>query len=348
MTVKEIAQRAGVSIGTVDRVLHNRGRVSDETRETIMRIIREHDYRPNPLARHLQRGKGYVFRVFMPRQDNESYWDLALQGVEQAALELKAFGVAVEVVEFNRYRPESARKAFRKILEAGCDGLALAPVDPENMAPLVAQLPASLPYVFFDATLEPSNPVCRIGQEPFRSGYLAGRLMGLLKPGARNLAIINSHPQDLHLNRRVQGFRSYFDQRPGTVPEILEYKAANRASGADMAALCQELRASAPLPDGLYICNASAAEFLQELGNLPGLQAMASRPGIVGHDLVPANCRLLADGLIDCLISQRPEQQTAQALRLLYRRVVLQEACPPQVAAPLEVVFRENLEEPLL
>ncbi len=57
MTVIEIAKRAGVSIGTVDRVLHNRGRVSEETRQRINAIISEEGYQPNPLARHLKRNR---------------------------------------------------------------------------------------------------------------------------------------------------------------------------------------------------------------------------------------------------------------------------------------------------
>ena len=60
MTVTEIAKRAGVSIGTVDRVLHNRGRVSSETRDRIQAIIDETGYQPNPLARHLKINRKYL------------------------------------------------------------------------------------------------------------------------------------------------------------------------------------------------------------------------------------------------------------------------------------------------
>ena len=46
-TIKEIAERAGVSRGTVDRVLNNRGAVCAETEERIRAIIKELDYKPN-------------------------------------------------------------------------------------------------------------------------------------------------------------------------------------------------------------------------------------------------------------------------------------------------------------
>jgi LacI family transcriptional regulator len=66
MTVREIAEKAGVSIGTVDRVLHNRGRVSPKTKASILAIIEQSGYTPNPIARHLKLNKKYPFAVIMP------------------------------------------------------------------------------------------------------------------------------------------------------------------------------------------------------------------------------------------------------------------------------------------
>ncbi len=50
--IKDIARLAGVSAGTVDRVLHNRGNVSTEARRAIEAVFREVDYRPNIHRRH--------------------------------------------------------------------------------------------------------------------------------------------------------------------------------------------------------------------------------------------------------------------------------------------------------
>ena len=98
MTVIEIAKRAGVSIGTVDRVLHNRGRVSEETRQKISAIITEEGYQPNPLARHLKRNREYLIGVLIPELEKESrYWDLILQGIQKAVAELSAFSFNLEL-----------------------------------------------------------------------------------------------------------------------------------------------------------------------------------------------------------------------------------------------------------
>ena len=58
MTVTDIAKLANVSIATVDRVLHNRGRVAETTKKRIEQIIKYSGYQPDPLARYLKkRGK---------------------------------------------------------------------------------------------------------------------------------------------------------------------------------------------------------------------------------------------------------------------------------------------------
>ncbi|MDR2479893.1 MAG: LacI family DNA-binding transcriptional regulator, partial [Treponema sp.] len=69
MTVYEIAALAGVSIGTVDRVLHKRGRVSAATKARIEAIINEHQFTPNPIARRLKRNRPYRFCALIPRRD---------------------------------------------------------------------------------------------------------------------------------------------------------------------------------------------------------------------------------------------------------------------------------------
>jgi len=72
MTVKEIADRAGVSIGTVDRVLHGRGRVSADTKAKIEAIIESSGFKANSIARRLKRAKPYRSSVLVPAGHEDS------------------------------------------------------------------------------------------------------------------------------------------------------------------------------------------------------------------------------------------------------------------------------------
>ena len=64
MTVHEIAELAGVSIGTIDRVLHKRGRVSQETKARVESIIEQYQFTPNPIARRLKLNRSYRFYTY--------------------------------------------------------------------------------------------------------------------------------------------------------------------------------------------------------------------------------------------------------------------------------------------
>jgi LacI family transcriptional regulator len=88
--VKEIARRANVSIGTVDRVLHNRTGVSKKTKDKILEIIKELNYQPNILARRLASKKLLTIAVLIPSASPETnYWKAPLNGVLDAEIEVK-------------------------------------------------------------------------------------------------------------------------------------------------------------------------------------------------------------------------------------------------------------------
>jgi len=102
-TVKEIARLAGVSIGTVDRVLHGRGEVSAATKAKVENIIDALGYKPDLLARQLSLNKSYHLRVLIPRADQDSgYWRLCRDGIEAAAKDLQTYRATIGIEEFDR------------------------------------------------------------------------------------------------------------------------------------------------------------------------------------------------------------------------------------------------------
>ena len=62
-SIKDVAQKAGVGVGTVSRVLNNSGYVSDETREKIEEAMKNLQYTPNELARNLYHKKSGIIAV---------------------------------------------------------------------------------------------------------------------------------------------------------------------------------------------------------------------------------------------------------------------------------------------
>ncbi|MDR0683675.1 MAG: LacI family transcriptional regulator, partial [Spirochaetaceae bacterium] len=155
MTVKEIAVLAGVSIGTVDRVIYHRGRVSAETKTRIESIIEKYQFTPNPIARRLKRNRSYRFCAFLPCQNQDAgYWAQVLAGIQEGSREIASLGVKTEIIQFDRYSITEFNRASDSLLLGKPDGIILSPIMPEKIKNLITKIQDSeIPCIFFDADL---------------------------------------------------------------------------------------------------------------------------------------------------------------------------------------------------
>jgi len=197
-TIKEIARKANVSIGTVDRVIHKRGRVSKSTEEKIQRIISDLDYQPNIFARQLKRSRAYVFGIIMPKPDQDcGYWKLPDRGIQKAVEELAAHHVEIRYLFFDREKPDTLQSLRHQINQGEWDGLLIASASTKTAPEWVKKLPDNCPYILIDSDIEEARPVCRIVQDHFQSGRLAAKLMVLVTSSASRIAVIKSESVSL-------------------------------------------------------------------------------------------------------------------------------------------------------
>ena len=83
-TLKDVAKASGLTVGTVSRVLNNRGYISDKTREKVYRVMKELDYQPNEMARSLSKQKNNIIGVILP-QIEHPYFAKVLSRLEREA-----------------------------------------------------------------------------------------------------------------------------------------------------------------------------------------------------------------------------------------------------------------------
>ena len=127
-TIKIIAERAGVSIGTVDRVLHDRPYVKEEVRRRVLEVMEELDYRPNRMASALATsGLTRQFAIIQPTW--ESYVGAAMAaGVEKFRRERQDYNVHVTVYPY----PQGQTEACLRLLDQAAEetqGIALCAAD---------------------------------------------------------------------------------------------------------------------------------------------------------------------------------------------------------------------------
>ena len=84
LTIKDIAQLTKLSNGTVDRVLHNRGGVSQKSYNKVMKVIKDQGYEPNIHASMLAYHKSHTIAVVIPEYNKGDFWALYQPGLEKA------------------------------------------------------------------------------------------------------------------------------------------------------------------------------------------------------------------------------------------------------------------------
>ena len=116
--IKDIAQMAGVSVGTVDRVLHSRSGVSESSRIKVEEILKKLNYQPNMYASALASNKKYRFAYLLPSHNEGDYWKDVERGMQQAITRFSDFNVALSDYYYDQYESGAFIESGMRILDA--------------------------------------------------------------------------------------------------------------------------------------------------------------------------------------------------------------------------------------
>ena len=176
--IKDIAVLAGVSEGTVDRVLHNRGDVSIKSQEAVTRVLEEMNYSPNLFARSLASKKHYRFVCLFPAHQAGNYWEEIERGFDTAAIDFLHHNVQIEKQYFNQYDTRSYIEVWNAILLNEPDAVFIAPIFRDETLVFTNELSTRhIPFSFIDSLIEEAGFVTYYGQNSFKSGYIAAKLL---------------------------------------------------------------------------------------------------------------------------------------------------------------------------
>lgn len=338
--VKEIARRANVSIGTVDRVIHNRSGVSEKTKKIIQEIIKELDYQPNIMARRLASKKVLNFAVLIPAVSQETeFWAAPLLGIEQAESEIKQYGIKIEKYFFDLNDKQSFVSLYKKILKSDIDGVLLAPsfID-ESLAFTKECHRLQIPYVLINSDIPHQDSLCYIGPELFHSGYLSAHLANYAINENGKVLIVNISKEIdnyHHLLRKEEGFRAYFGDHLKKLTIVKDD--IRQTDYASVAARLKELLAANPDAEAIFVTNSrvvSVARYLQEADQKKLL--------LIGYDYLKDNVEYLKSGLIDFLICQKPQEQGYKGIMALYQHLVLKVDVEKNYFMPIDIITKEN------
>lgn len=339
MTIKEIAKLANVSLGTVDRVIHDRGNVSAKTQKIILDILERVDYRPNVYARGLVLNKSFTIAALIPSFEQGEYWEIPQNGIRKGAQDLLQFGIHVEIFNFNQNLPESFITQSEKVLASEPDGVIFAPVinfEAVKFTKILNKL--KIPFTIIDSNIADSGALCFIGQDAYQSGKLAAKLLKSAMGGGGHIAIISIKNNENHnktLQKRIEGFKDFFLESDCVTEISLEEININQR-GHKWKRYLKKVIMNGKL-SGIYVPS-SKVHFVADIFQENNLHIR-----LVGNDLIDNNLNFVSNGVIDYVIGQRPETQGYLALENLYKHLVVKMQSNQELYLPLDIITKENV-----
>ncbi|WP_394700031.1 substrate-binding domain-containing protein [uncultured Draconibacterium sp.] len=336
-----MAERAKVSIGTVDRVLHNRGEVAPATRKKILQIIEELDYQPNILASTLASKKSAVFATLFPEPPSkEGYWSKPLKGVKKRISELGQYGVQIQSFTFDQTDSKNFVHETERIVELHPDGVVLAPFFKKESLEFIKKLKKlEIPFVFIDSEIKDAGHLGYIGQDSYQSGMVSGKLLDLLVQEGNILVVHFAKEMDNqnHLVQREKGFYDWYKKKEGNIHEIFTTDVPDTNDAKWMMKIESKIREKNIR--GIFVTNSKVfhiGQLLEKL-NLKHIK-------VIGHDLLKENVECLKNDLVQFLICQRPEEQGYNSVNKLFRSVVQKREIAKRNYTSIDIVTKENID----
>lgn len=215
-TIKEIAELAGVSRGTVDRVLNNRGAVNPRTARKILEIAQALDYKPNKAGIVLAAQKKNLKIGVILFDTGNPFFDDVLEGVNRKSQELGGYNCTVLVTRVG-FDLTAQLDAMDEMVSQGVSGIVLSPYNDPLISDKINELDGrGIPVITTNTDIENSSRLAYVGCNFYRSGETAAGLMHLIAGNEVYAGIVTGSSKVLCHTDRIAGFRDRIESHyPG-------------------------------------------------------------------------------------------------------------------------------------
>jgi len=336
VTIYDIAERLGISVGTVNRAMHDKPKVSKETRELVLQTAEEMGFRGNKIAKSLSRNMikiGVLFEASV-----HSYLDEVAKGIRFAYEELEDYKVTGDIFITRSPYPAKEQELAEKLQEyyaLGYDGVVLC-VAPRIMTSLLAHLPSeSLAIALVASDMPESRRIFCVRPNGKVAGRLSAELLGYMS-GNKPVAVFTCNKESQIHRETVEGFMLEAEARRLDVVGIYENQddpdIAYYATG-KLLAEYQEI-------GGIYVNSSNSYTVCKKLKE----SGVAGKVRLVTSDLFPELKAYIEDGTIQASIFQDPFLQGRLAVQSLYKHITKEEKVEGEILVDPHVVLKSNLE----
>nr|WP_255478572.1 LacI family DNA-binding transcriptional regulator [Rufibacter sp. XAAS-G3-1] len=301
------------------------------------------NYEPNLIARTLKSNRTYTLVALIPDPQVDRYWQAPKSGIEKAEAELSQYGVVVEQLIFDPYSVDSFLAKAAEVSSLHPDGIILAPIFHKEVLSFFKEWQdQQIPYVLFNTQIPEAPSLSYIGQDSYRSGLLAAKLLhyGIAQPATVLVAHVGEDiSNSAHLIEKEKGFRDYFVHNNAADGYEVIQQTFDDPKNASFVHQIFEVKEKSPNLKGIFVTNSKAFElafYLEKFG--------WEHVRLIGYDLLPQNLDYLGKGIINFLINQNPFGQGYWGIQQLSDFLIFKKDASPIKYLPLDIITKENLE----
>lgn len=337
-TAKDLAEAAGVSLATVDRVLNDRPNVSPKAVSKVNEAIDKIGFVRNPAAVVLARNKIYRFRFILPKR-GDLYLRELLTRIDEAGRIVRSDMMDVVVDQVAADDPYLLARHLAGLDPNHVDGLAVMASESPQVRDALSRLMArGVQVVQFLSGQEKLETADFVGVDNFAAGATAGKIIGRFLPRepAKIMVVAETMVARDSIERR-RGFDSILNAgfpHLTALPSLETYGDERRTM-----AIVRQLLEHNPEVRAAYVMSPECRMPLAAMTDCVDVRKMT----IVVHERTPFTEAALREEEIDAIIAQDPGHAVRSAIRILRARADQREPVAAQEKIRIEVLLKENL-----
>jgi len=323
-TLKDVAERAGVTVTTVSRMLNNRGYVSEKTKNKIRQAMKELNYRPNEFARALSLQRSNFIGLIVPSARN-MFFSKVIDSVER---QVSKHGYKLLLCTSN-LEPKKEFEYFDMLSANKVAGVIIA----SHTQDIDKKINLNAPVISIDRIISPQIPA--ICSDNYQGGVLAAE--HLISKGCKKLAHISgSIHLNMDANKRYYGFKDVCEKKG--VPHILIDATEEQFLSMNYDSIVNMLLDNYPDVDGIFTSNDIIAAQVIATCSRRGIR-IPDQIKVVGYDDIDL-CTIFNPSITS--IRQAISEISLYAVESIISKAEKDKPIPSCIIFPVELIERET------
>ena len=311
VTQSKIAQMAGVSRSTVQRVLNNGYGVNEDVRKRVKEIAELLEYHPNRAGQTLVvQQKNLKIGCIIVESENPFYAELN-KGIESKAKEYQSYGIHI-IVRKAYFTTEAQLQEIDNLLAEQINALVIQPVvDPSIVKKIETVENMGIPVVTMNTDLpEHNSKFCYVGNNFYLCGKTAANLLALVTDSQCKIGIVTGFENAKSHYDRINGFRDYLKAYPNM--QIIEI-VANNDDEFESYHVTLKMLQNHPEITALFLVAGGVHGAGRAIKQFPNRKLK-----VISFDDMPETRKLVKEDIIFATICQQPISQGEMALEVLF------------------------------